>query len=379
MNEFKQFLEKKSIKPSKPENPVTEIQIHTPIETLKKRSRWHWISDSVVQKEDKSIKFFADAKKNIKYIKQLLPYDLLYKLYNPLKLQGVVEVYHITNYDSEIALTASFTSDKIYIEKELIRDSDKLWIMDIKDIDISIDLLKHGFLRNMFTYALPTWDKLGIALVTSYITNGFYASTTAKLGFDFGDERDLKKIKKHFHRYLKIKGVTIRSKLAYSWDIVNVVTPGYEGEFGEEIGKEFLINYTLKINRRIKETNGWIGVLDLEKCSSSRLQLEKYIFNKVLPKSVKCIQGKTEKKLYKTMSPERQLHMMVRHKISQHICAGNSFLKRGMIKEAEEQFKITHTNINTLTRQRKWKDYSLSQFLHTEIKNALKEMPSQYK
>lgn len=342
----------------------------------------------------KSVMFpTTEAKEHYdKNFKSLVSYNDLHGLVNPTgKLLGNVS---ITPGDSDKSLNISFSGSKIAdikekaegkqfaIELKLNKETDPfggeehLSKLTLSQIKLPQEYQGQGFMRDFVKQSMPTWDKLGINKInaTADLKNGGYA--LAKYGLDFSNKMEKEKYDQKFRQFVKDKGVKLSNKTTFehSWDIANTQIEGYQGEFGEKIGKEFMTHFPGSTDK-FGLSNAWQGQLDLSHGSKTRVQFTSYANGKVLPKEFEKMKGAAEKHLLKNKNAETQLKGLIQDRIHNPLISANAAYKKGDMGRAYPDYQKALEQIHQFRSLAPTLEPGLRDFMNRHLDNMYKQVP----
>lgn len=252
----------------------------------------------VAKKGDKEITFESgDAKKFYERdYAHIIPLDELHKFVNPSEIKlddmSVRVGFGITKGNTLLLSMQGKTPGSILdpmnpvrhttmLDMEVEKDSanpNKLSKMFLEHAQFPQSAQGQGVLKDFFKQGLPTWESKGIKSMDliADLTVGGHA--WARYGFDFASEGLRNQYTTAFKAYAKIKGVKLENPDGYkhSWEIAAQTAKGYNGKFGDKLGKEFMLEYPSGYDAQ-GHPNSWHGELDLTKGSPGRIQLNAYL------------------------------------------------------------------------------------------------------
>lgn len=343
-------------------------------------------------KTGRTLTFDGDSHNNyLTNFSHLMSFSDIHEFINPGgKLMGDVRV---TSYADDPQINISMNGpnknvpeqNRYNLDVTLKKETDKLGNDHLSSVHINHAYIPeskqhNGVFREHFKRLVSHWSNIGVKKMEllADIDVGGYA--WAKYGFDFANKADLTNYRDGFKKYLKEKGATVDNvdSMEHSWDIANAKVKGYKGKYGEDIGKEFMLHFS-NLELPYGETNGWSGVLNLEKGSLSKLQMESYLNGKVLSPEFKTLYKGTEKELMGEKTPEAQIQMMTSDRIRNNTVAGNLFLKKGMTAEAEASFKSALSHAEIFSAVAKTMEPGLAKLLMGEVAKHTQDIPMDYR
>lgn len=245
-----------------------------------------------VTKNGTTVLFHNEESKQFyeKEFAHLLSMDHVAKLGNPLNLQGgrlSVSEQSGHNKYAPSRLLLTFTHGDLHSELALSKDknpfgADTLSDVEIEYANVADKLQGKGVMTNFFKESLPLWDSLGVqtASLLADLSVGGYA--WSKYGFDFKSKKQHEEFLAEFQAFAKSKNVHLdkNNNYAHSWDISNQRADGYQGKYGDHIGKEFMKMFSSSSDEGGMD-NAWRGTLNLAHGSKSRTLLNSYLNGKV--------------------------------------------------------------------------------------------------
>jgi len=351
-----------------------------------------------VSKDNKSLDFFNEQEKT-DFDKHWgsLSYNDVHKMVNPLGLPGKVEIQQQRNNESFFTVLFKGSTQRdangnpvpinkvdkgnVYqFEMSMRKRQDELFSKAYTP-DIGIEYARvpdseqgSGFMRKFFESALPHWDSLGIKQIDLFANVDSGSYSWAKYGFDFHPS-EVDTYKEGLQKFLYEKGKKLKDtsldKIKHSWEIAGLVDPTYNHEkHGNQIGKDFMLTFG--------KGNGWRGILNLEKGSPGRVQFESYVKGKVLPETLKQLQGPVAQKLLGHLSPENQIKALVHDRIKGPLTTIGPFLDRGNYNAALDRFNEVSNHIETFAEASKGIEVGLLNLLHKELLSSIATAPMDF-